>query len=261
MSRHLVAYTYSYHSFNDDGSLYHAGTVVISGFLLELDGLLFWVTAGHCLKELDEKINNKLVRIVDGGYLDYFGSEACHHHMYPFIYRPGEAFYVENPTTALDFALITLNGLQIRCFLENKNVPIGRANWEHQASLQFDFYYMLGIPADAVVTKTHAGEATCMAAPVLIAIDRLDSPVAHGALSNDWFAGKIAAGVTRTDIKGMSGGPIYGFRKIADGRLAYHVVALQSRWLPVSRIIFGCSLPLFAEELYQVVHAQQAEQQ
>ena len=53
----------------------------------------------------------------------------------------------------------------------------------------------------------------------------------------------------------MSGGPIYGFRRNDKGRLTYHVVALQSRWWDKRRIVFGCSVPLFAEEVYRQLGA------
>jgi hypothetical protein len=51
----------------------------------------------------------------------------------------------------------------------------------------------------------------------------------------------------------MSGGPIYGFRRDSEGRLLYHVVALQSWWDPKTRNVFGCPVPLFAESLHKAI--------
>jgi hypothetical protein len=45
----------------------------------------------------------------------------------------------------------------------------------------------------------------------------------------------------------MSGGPIFGFFKGADGRWQYWIVALQSRWNEERRIIFACPVPVIAE--------------
>ena len=54
MSRHFVALTCDYETIKRDGSIDRRGTSVYSGFLLQLHGATFWVTAGHCLKdELD----------------------------------------------------------------------------------------------------------------------------------------------------------------------------------------------------------------
>ena len=48
----------------------------------------------------------------------------------------------------------------------------------------------------------------------------------------------------------MSGGPIFGFRLKP---FAYWIVAIQSAWLPESRVVFGCPVPALAtllEELF-----------
>jgi len=68
--------------------------------------------------------------------------------------------------------------------------------------------------------------------------------------SDAWFVRQIDLGAEISDIKGMSGGPIFGFHKHDDGKLTNHVVALQSRWWDQSQIVFGCSTPYFAEAMY-----------
>jgi hypothetical protein len=73
------------------------------------------------------------------------------------------------------------------------------------------------------------------------------------------FIGRLSEGCTIPDLKGMSGGPIYGFRRDGNGRLVYHVVALQSRWWDQQRTVFGCSVPLFAELVYQRLRAAAAK--
>ena len=47
-------------------------------------------------------------------------------------------------------------------------------------------------------------------------------------------------------IVGMSGGPIFGFRRYPNGEQRYWVVALQSWWDPETRTIYGCPVPIFA---------------
>jgi hypothetical protein len=48
----------------------------------------------------------------------------------------------------------------------------------------------------------------------------------------------------------MSGGPILGFSKQAD---KYWIVAIQSSWLPASKIIFGCPIPIIADFVEKMV--------
>ncbi|MGA2030995.1 MAG: hypothetical protein ABSG68_01960 [Thermoguttaceae bacterium] len=64
-----------------------------------------------------------------------------------------------------------------------------------------------------------------------IGLDDLGEPPsdAEAAPTDAWFIGQIPAECTIRVVKGMSGGPIYGFRRNDKGRLTYHVVALQSQ--------------------------------
>lgn len=152
-------------------------------------------------------------------------------------------------------------------FDANKLVAISRKNWEQQHRLTFDFYRMLGIPSDRVFTKLlQDGSFDTQVGQAMAALDKIGSDeigeLPQGvdeSPSGDWFIGRLDPACNIRDLKGMSGGPIFGFRKDASGALTYHVVALQSRWWPSTRTIFGCSLPLFAEEVYQQLGAFIAE--
>lgn len=258
MSQHLVALTCNYESVEKDGSVTHRGTLVLSGWLLELRGRCFWVTAGHCLKEtLDDNIKAGHIRVVGGGFMDYLGYRAEHHHVYPFTYERGCGFYLMDFEHGLDFALIPIDELQRRAFEQNRNLPVERNNWIHQHTLSFDFYRMLGIPVDRVSeTTTPDGNVNINVQPTLMAINKIDYEAAKDVpllKSDAWFFGEIDPGVSNQTVKGMSGGPIFGFRKRQDGSMLYHVVALQSWWDEKRRIIFGCSVPYFAEKLYEVL--------
>ena len=52
------------------------------------------------------------------------------------------------------------------------------------------------------------------------------------------FYGRIITS-SGQDIAGMSGGPIFAF-EIVNGHGKYWLVALQSKWLPESKVIIGC---------------------
>jgi len=76
--------------------------------------------------------------------------------------------------------------------------------------------------------------------------------VKHGELpsnatpkSNPQFVGKINEKADVKNIVGMSGGPILGFRKDANG-LHYWPVAIQSSWFANKRIVVGTPLPAVA---------------
>jgi hypothetical protein len=58
------------------------------------------------------------------------------------------------------------------------------------------------------------------------------------------FIGQLDPALDLKSVKGMSGGPIFGFCR--EPQLRYWVVALQSSWNAEKRIVYGCSLPVLA---------------
>jgi hypothetical protein len=189
--------------------------------------------------------------------MDFFSYEAAFHHHIPFTYEAHTALYIEEPENGLDFALLMLDDLQEKQCAANNLVPITRENWLHQHRLTFDFYRMLGIPKQCVFPGQSYGDVSVQ--QVMIAVDRLTveeagaPPFGVDIPSDQWFIGRVNHGAEIKDIRGMSGGPIFGFRIDAAGRLLYHAVAVQSRWWDRTRTIFGCSIPYFAEAIHRQI--------
>jgi hypothetical protein len=252
MSHHLVALTGQYQSFNGDGTQLHRGFFGFSGFVIEFFDRWFWVTAGHCLKEfLDEPIRAGHLKVWNVGFADNFALEARHHDILPVTYEPGCGYYIEDPMAALDFGLIPLDDLQKQGMQKNKVIAVNRVNWIHQHSLVFSHYKMLGFPSHLITeTRRSDGHVDGDLATAMITLDRLSPADVDNSPEGVWFVGQIPPDVTISSIKGMSGGPIYGFRQLDNGSWVYHVVALQSWWDEKRRIAYGCSLPYFAEALH-----------
>jgi hypothetical protein len=108
MSRHFVALTCHYNLTHSDGAVSRE-VFALSGWLLEAHNIHFWVTAGHCLKELDRLLTFKEVEVVGGGFVDSFGYEAVHRDSIPYLYDPEDGYYVSQPEHGIDFGLIALN--------------------------------------------------------------------------------------------------------------------------------------------------------
>ncbi len=251
MGSHLVALTGRYRSLNDDGSVHSEGNFVFSGFALFLHDQAYWVTAGHCLKEsLDKPIAAGRLEVIYAGFMDCFGTDAVHPEMNPFEYEPGCGMYVYDKHIGLDFGLIPLSDLYRQGFEKNGVKFVTRENWLHQPHLTFDGYMMYGFPEHEVIEGQ--GDVDALVRPVLIAVEEIDARKIAG-VAKTWFVGRLPPEANIKSIKGMSGGPIFGFRRTKAGQWVYHVVALQSWWKPDSRIIFGCPLFDFAERLHQLI--------
>lgn len=250
MCRHLVALTAFYESYNADGSIHHRDLLAYSGFVMLLHDEAYWVTAGHCLNDFDEILGKPNVKVYDIAFADYFGLEAAYTHHIPFPYEPGRWLRVHRPDLQLDFAIIPLPYLVTQAFIKNNVKAVDRRNWVHQDSLDFKFYRMLGIPKDFVgIDESGNGYMR----PASFVVEQLSREDVENPPPDGWFIGRIHPEATIKDIKGMSGGPIFGFRESTAGQWAYHFVAVQSWWRDRSRIVFGCSVPFFAEFLHQLI--------
>ena len=61
-------------------------------------------------------------------------------------------------------------------------------------------------------------------------------PSGVDAPPGNWFIGKVD---TPFSIAGMSGAPVFGFRRNSQGQWEYRPVAIQSRWYEKHQIIFA----------------------
>lgn len=257
MGQHLVVLVGQYKSVNDDGSPLGEGIFSFSGCLLGAADHYFWMTAGHCLKDhLDTPIRNGNLQLFDGGFADYFGlNVGDKKYRVPFTYSPGDGFYVEDAGRGLDFGFIPLDSLTVKCFLANGVKPVGPVDWLTDRETKFDHYKMYGIPAHLNKFERDAsGQPRGGIQPVMVSIDPLDRMSDENLLSNEWFFGRLNpnAGDLK-DIAGMSGGPIYGFTRLEENKWTYKIIALQSRWFPRTRTIFGCSLPSVVQALHEAI--------
>jgi hypothetical protein len=254
MSRHLVVLTGLYETY-ENGKPFSRGMFAFSGFVMNIHNRIFWITAGHCLDEkFDKPIKAGMMKIWDVGLADYFGDNVINDIKIPYTYEVGRALYIDDDSQGLDFAAIPLGPLEVQALHANGVKSVGRENWISQKDLTFQHYKILGVPRHLTECEFRDDGAVFGGIqPVMIAIDRINPNSIPNPLPDSWFVGQIPPDITIESIEGMSGGPIYGFRQNSEGQWVYHVVALQSRWRETSRVIFGCSAPLFAEMLYEYV--------
>ncbi len=130
--------------------------------------------------------------------------------------------------------------------------PFTHERWIHQHKVDFDFYAILGIPAEVAVEEINGTHGITYPNPQVIFVNAAPPKVANDANTPlPQFIGKIFPGESIRDIGGTSGGPILGFRKNDEGQLHYWPVAVQSRWRGRSRTITGTSVQHFAFALHE----------
>ena len=209
-----------------------------SGFVIKIREEWFWVTAGHCLKQLRRWIRKTRFHLSSICFADFFGPKAKSLDLIPFDIKTAELFSLDQMEVGLDFGMVHLDETYRIEFEANGVTPITRMHWIEPSKFEFETFKMLGFPKH--LTTDGAIQ------PVLLTVEQVD-PIEYDQ-PNSWFAGLISVGKDQiSDLDGMSGGPIFGFTKQQDGSWGYQAIAIQSCWDARKRVAFGCRLSLFAE--------------
>jgi hypothetical protein len=242
--RHLVCLGGTLQDLDENGE--HKGDVLrpfaCSAFVLVLRDRWFLLTAGHCMKDIEFGLKNRLFKLVDSYVMSGFGPEVKAH---PVAKEPIYFGYEETwkgfiDKDGLDFGLLDLGGVgdYLRSHLERNEVePVREENWRVPLDLHFDWHTILGFPEEYVAL----GELT----PTMVYVHKLDV-LPEGVDDTPWrrFAGKLGDKLSLKSLKGMSGGPIYGFNRDQPNR--YWISAIQTEWRADLKVTFGCPVPLLA---------------
>jgi len=239
LSQHLVTFTGQI-EYSKPGAAVFRDSFIYSGFLMKVNEATLWVTAGHCIAELDKLLATPHVELIESQLGDYHGHAAKHLISYPLRYYPGMGVSLDFREAGVDFGYIILDNLAATAVERNGAVPVATHNFLGTEGANFVGYFMLGVPSS--LTEKDA-DHECTYYPQLIALKQVAPSDSEVATSESWLAFEIEPSYKGLDIKGMSGGPIGGLLAGADGNLSYTIIALQSSWDEKKGIAFACSLP------------------
>ncbi len=249
--RHLVSLSGWYQAVNSDGIPFgQTHFFSYSGFVISIQGVWNFVTAGHILLDLEEQLEKKTIKVHEYVLVDRFAPGAKSPDPIPFDYAKAHKLPVYDEEAGLDFGLIILSRYYCDLLKANGIVPVIEENWKNIPDELSDKYVMLGLPQQLiktrVVSKIGKSGVVGSVSPAAVAIERLhELPDDILATNYPRFIGKFYdAKYQIEDITGMSGGPIIGFNKEWSN---YWIVAVQSSWLPQRKITFGCLVSVFAQ--------------
>ncbi len=248
--RHLVSLSGWYQIMNSDGVPSGEDKFFsYSGFIISIQGVWNFVTAGHILEDLEQKISSKNIKVREVMLVDKFGPNAVSQYSIPFDYTHAPKLFMNDEEEGLDFGLVILRPNYCDLLKANSIVPVLEENWKSIPDEFANNYVMLGLPQQFIQTMAIRDNGSkrmaASVAPAAVGIKRLyQIPEGVSATKFPRFIGKLAdSGYVLEDIDGMSGGPIIGF---SQDWHRYWIIAIQSSWLRQRRINFGCLVSVFA---------------
>jgi hypothetical protein len=226
-----------------------AKTLVFSGFVVEIAGEWFYITAGHILRDIQRAFDT-------GSTFDIWrlGDQTAGHKFQdtavPYAFDIAHWRVLEDESLGLDYAAVHLGGLCRRQLEVGGVVPFSPDSWSDH-TVPHDHWALVGVPSESVA---YDGKTIITARLVVAPLTATDAPLLAGAKVANQFYAKLAVDVegVLNDVDGMSGGPI-AMLKYADNRWKYSIIGVQSSWYKDLRTIAACPIRSFIEALRPIV--------
>lgn len=222
---------------------------LFSGFVVDVAGEWFYVTAGHILRDIEKALDAgstfDVWRLGDQTAGNRFNNTAV-----PYAFELANWFVLEDAGVGLDYATVHLGGLYRQQLEAGGVTAIARNGWSDYL-VEHDHWALVGIPSETV---SYDGKTIITARFVMAPLHVTDVPPLAEQKAQNQFYAKLADGSEQfvSDVVGMSGGPIF-MLKHADGAWVYNVIGVQSGWYPASRIVAACPFSVFGHALEPVV--------
>jgi hypothetical protein len=221
-----------------------------SGFVIAVRGVWCLVTAAHCIENLEKLLRAGRIRLRSCVLADCFGSKPRVAEPTPVDYEGAACIRVHGESAGLDFALIPIRPLYQMGLEANGIRAISEENWINHDPASCDFFAILGLSEclvpDPTELDTSGGRRAGTVSPTMVWVNPVTLPVDEiPPATFRRFVGRVKSVAPLHGIVGMSGGPIFGFKKTPSGQLHYWIVAVQRWWLRASTT-FGCPIRVFA---------------
>jgi hypothetical protein len=257
LCRHFVVLTGTYYQCDDSGKP-TSGELLFtySAFIMSFRGIWHLITAGHVVKEINEYIHHRNIRLNEFNLLDWLGTDAKHNTLIPFDYESASPTGVHDEELGVDFGVLVPSDNDRRLLEANGIIAFEEKDWIKQPKDdEYIAYCLLGVPKQLVERKlgvSITGEPYVGQLGVeLLWLRRVqESPDQTRTTRLPRFVAEIADLGDLRSIEGMSGGPIFGLAR-RDGRLKYWPVAVQSSW-DQKKTIFATPLAPCAYVLHQM---------
>lgn len=226
--------------------------LLFSGFIADIRGVWFYVTAGHILRDIRSSLKA-------GGKFDTWrlGDQTAGNRFkgiaIPFDFDIDRWLVIENEQVGLDYAAVALDATYCHLLKAGEAIPIERKAWGNHIS-GYDQWILVGVPSESVA---HDEKTIITARVAMIPIEQVEEPEIAGPKAQNQFYGRLKEDSPSvvSDIDGMSGGPIFATKRV-DQTLKYWVIGVQSGWYPSSLTIAACpfsSLGFALEKLVETV--------
>lgn len=234
--------------------------IVISCFVVIVEGVWFLVTAGHVIRDIRQAIADGC-SFENGKLGDSWAAKRFPGASYPHGFMDDHWDVAFNEDNGLDYAVSFLSELTVGNLNAAGVLPITEEICKAPPFSHMSPWLMVGIPRETVVQLR---PRSVWGGLTMIPLEPVDSPPAPYEKRPRHFYGKIRdrtidgkPGVQ--DIDGMSGGPVFGVTSLGDGTIQYWALGVQSQWYDKTRVVAFCPLAALIQEIKAILVEAQRE--
>lgn len=244
--RHFVTLSCVQHLPKDGGSK----ALIFSGFLVEIEGLWLYITAGHILegvkRALSSGSNFDRWRLDDSTAGNKFNGFAV-----PLDFVVDEWLAIRDEDLGFDYAALPLLDLYRHQLAAGGARALGVDAWgthlgEHEA------WALIGIPSESV---NFDGVTQLTARVVTVPLKPAATPLDADSKAENQFYATFAASPDGSiqDMDGMSGGPVFSLHRRDADSWTYKVIGVQSAWYKNQKVLAICPFDLFGVAIVHVI--------
>jgi len=229
--------------------------LVFSGFVIDVSGEWFYVTAGHIIRDICIALASgssfDVWRLDDQTAGNRFGGKAV-----PYDFNADTWIVIRDESIGLDYASVHLGDFYRRQLEVGGITAIAKNAWGDYVN-EYDHWVLMGVPSE---TAAYDGSTAINARMVMSPLTSVEEPTDAGDKAQNQFYAKPSEDSERffKDADGLSGGPVFALKK--QGEVwKYKVIGIQSAWYPANRTLAICpfsSFGLALEKLVADVHEQ-----
>lgn len=231
-----------------------------SGFLLQFEGFKFWVTAGHCLREFEAKLEKYGAEQIRANWVD---NDNQNEMLIPANLTDLPFIYFDDDDN--DFGCVYLPPFVARMFEANEGtVFLDPTVWHGNELAIPEGFFLLGFPSHRVEQRVLSVDENKIATiggsfdALCAIVDPLEANESNCSSRFFRFPDMFYAKLRDFDVNGKlksiagtSGGPIFSIEHIGD-EFKYRLHAIQSAWAPEKGWIRATPIELFDEFLRNV---------
>jgi len=221
-----------------------------TGFLLRVEPLHYWITAGHVVDEI-ARLDVRSARWADG-----YGFGVADSIPVDFPSLPKFSFDREG----IDVGIVKLPENTADLLKANPGIAfLDRRGWYGNDNANPFGYYLVGVPDEhhhrVIDGPNHGMMYADIKYPIAtLPVERLDPETETDEFfaSKEAFYGRLLEvelpGLGKVvSICGMSGGPILSLENASEGHFKYRLFAIQSAWRKESRILRATTIEVLDE--------------